>query len=53
MKAIIDYHYITDLNEDQTHILFKEDWHEILTDQEGDFYFMYDGRSIYFELYIT
>lgn len=54
MNAIIDYHYITEINEDQTKILFDGDWYEILTDQNGDFYFMYDSidksNAIYFEI---
>lgn len=49
MKAIIDYHYTTEINDTQDKILFKEEWHEILSDQEGEFYFMYDGQAIYFE----
>lgn len=50
MKAIIDYHYETEINDNKTLIYFRDEWHEILTDQEGEFYFMYDGKSIYFEL---
>lgn len=54
MKAIIDYHYITEINEEQTEIKFDGDWYEILTDQDGEFYFMYDSisksNSIYFEV---
>lgn len=49
MKAIIDYHYTTEINDKQDKILFKDEWHEILSDQEGEFYFMYDGSVIYFE----
>ena len=51
MKAIIDYHYKTEINEQQTEIKFDGDWYEVLQDQEGQFYFMYEGKSIYFEVY--
>lgn len=51
MKAIIDYWIETNISTDQTRILFNGSWYEILTDQEGDFYFMSsEGNVIYFEV---
>lgn len=50
MKAIIDYHYITEINEQQDKIFFRGEWYEILTDQDGEFYFMYEESSIYFQV---
>jgi hypothetical protein len=49
MKAIINGWYETDINEAQDQIYFDGDWYEVLTDMEGEFYFMYEDKAFYFK----
>lgn len=49
MKAIIKGGYETSINFDETQILFDEDWYDIVEDMEGDNYFMYEGKALYFK----
>lgn len=51
MKAIIKGGYETSINFDETQILFDDDWYNIVEDAEGEYYFMYEGKAIYFESY--
>jgi len=46
MKAIIDYWFETEVNEDQTEILFKGEWHKIICGS----YFIYNGNEIHFQI---
>jgi hypothetical protein len=38
------------MSQDETEVLYKDQWYEIQTDQEGDFYIMVSGKTIYLTL---
>lgn len=42
--------YKTIVDETQSNILYYSKWYDILEDQEGEHYFMYDNRAIYFTI---
>lgn len=46
MKAVIDYWFKTEVSEDQTEILFKDEWHKIICGS----YFIYNGNEIHFQV---